>query len=158
VLLERRELVDTCRDRNRAGGERPVRPVQRIHVGAYECPDSKVRPDEERHGAHTTAGMSALKTAGAAPGSIIAAIIDTHRATKNASEPSRVATPISIPLICRTATTQDAAASPSVAVSAAAVAAVLARVMAAEREVYERGILALERLGRTAAPALRHGL
>jgi hypothetical protein len=76
-----------------------------------------------------------LKTAGAAPGSIIAAIIDTHRATKNANEPSRVATPMSIPFICRTATTQDAAASPSVAVSAPAVAAVLALVIAAEREV-----------------------
>src|SRR5919108_3703571 len=61
-----------------------------------------------------------LKTAGAAPGSIIAAIIDTHRATKNVNEPSRVATPISIPFICRTATSQDAPASPSVAVSAAA--------------------------------------
>jgi hypothetical protein len=47
---------------------------------------------------------------------------------------------MSIPFICRTATTQDAAASPSVAVSAGAVAAVLALVMAAEREVYERGI------------------
>jgi hypothetical protein len=42
---------------------------------------------------------------------------------------------MSIPFICRTATTQDAAASPRVAVSAAAVAAVLALVMAAEREV-----------------------
>jgi hypothetical protein len=34
VPLERRELVDTCRDRNRAGGERPVRPVQRIEARA----------------------------------------------------------------------------------------------------------------------------
>jgi hypothetical protein len=42
---------------------------------------------------------------------------------------------MSIPFICRTATTQDAAASPRVAVSAAAVAAVLALVIAAEREV-----------------------
>jgi hypothetical protein len=56
----------------------------------------------------------------------MAAIIDTHKATKNANEPSRVATPMSIPFICLTATTQDAAASPSVAVSAVAVAAVLA--------------------------------
>lgn len=54
-----------------------------------------------------------------------------HRPTKNANEPSLVATPISIPLIWRIATTQDAAASPSVAVSAAAVALVLALVMAA---------------------------
>jgi hypothetical protein len=65
-----------------------------------------------------------------APGSIIAAIIDTHRATKNANEPSSVAAPMSIPFICRTATTQDAAASPRVAASAAAVTAVLALVMA----------------------------
>jgi len=42
---------------------------------------------------------------------------------------------MSIPFICRTATTQHAAASPSVAASAAAVAAVLALVMAAERGV-----------------------
>ena len=64
-------------------------------------------------------------TAGAAPGSIIAAIIETHRTRKNVKEPSRVATPMSIPFICRTATTQDAAASPSVAVSAEVVATVL---------------------------------
>jgi hypothetical protein len=51
-------------------------------------------------------------------------------ATKDANEPSRVATPMSIPFICRTATTQDAAASPSVAVSAADVAAVLILVIA----------------------------
>src|SRR6266508_6526903 len=70
-----------------------------------------------------------LNTAGAAPGSIIAAIIDTHTATKNPNEPSPVATPVSIPLICHTATTHDAAASPSVAVSAA----VLPPVIAAER-------------------------
>jgi hypothetical protein len=40
---------------------------------------------------------------------------------------------MSIPSICRTATTQDAAASPSVAVSTAAVAVVLALVTAATR-------------------------
>src|SRR5918996_1544346 len=76
-----------------------------------------------------------LKTAGAAPGSIIAAIIVTHRGTKNANEPSSVAPPMSIPFICRTATTQDAAASPRVAASAAAVAAALALVMAGRRRV-----------------------
>jgi hypothetical protein len=42
---------------------------------------------------------------------------------------------MSIPFICATATTQDAAASPSVAVSTAAVAALLALVMAAEWDV-----------------------
>src|SRR5260221_14304441 len=71
-----------------------------------------------------------FKTAGAAPGSIIAAIIGPHIATKNVNEPSGVATPMSIPFICQTATTQDAAASPSVAVSAVAAAAVLVLVMA----------------------------
>src|SRR5215831_6122123 len=65
-------------------------------------------------------------TAGAAPGSIIAAIITAHTAMKDANEPSLVATPMSIPCICHTAMTQDAAASPSVAVSAAAIAPVLA--------------------------------
>ena len=45
---------------------------------------------------------------------------------KDANEPSLVATPMSIPRICETATTQDVAASPIVAASAAAVAAVLA--------------------------------
>jgi hypothetical protein len=74
--------------------------------------------------------MSLSEDCLAAPGSIIAVIIDTHRARKDANEPSRVATPMSIPLISQTATTHDVAASPSVAVSAA----VLAPVMAAERE------------------------
>src|SRR5215216_4344742 len=50
-------------------------------------------------------------------------------ATKNPNEPSPVATPMSIPFICRTATTQDATASPSVAVSTAAVVALLTLVM-----------------------------
>src|SRR5258706_6411393 len=71
--------------------------------------------------------------AGAAPGSIIAAIIDTHSAAKNADEPSSVATPMYMPCICRTATPQAAAASPSVAASAAAVAAVLPLVIPTER-------------------------
>jgi hypothetical protein len=61
-----------------------------------------------------------LKTAGIAPGSIIAAIIGTHMARKDAKEPSRVATPMSIPFICWNAMTQDAATSPSVAISEAA--------------------------------------
>src|SRR5215831_5701584 len=64
-------------------------------------------------------------TAGAAPGSIMAAIITTHTAIKDANDPSLVATPMSIPCICQTAMPQDAAASPSVAVSAAAIVAVL---------------------------------
>src|SRR5205807_337606 len=42
-------------------------------------------------------------TVGAAPGSIIVAIIETHTATKNTNEPSRVPTPMSIPFTSRTA-------------------------------------------------------
>jgi hypothetical protein len=55
MLLERREYIDTSRDRNHTGGERAVRPIQRIHGDTHECPDGKVRPDEQRHGAHPTA-------------------------------------------------------------------------------------------------------
>ena len=70
-----------------------------------------------------------LDTAGTAPGSIIAAIIDAHAATKNSNEPSSVATPMSIPSICRTAMTQAAAASPNVGTSGAAGTVVLALVI-----------------------------
>src|SRR5258708_8945195 len=59
--------------------------------------------------------------------------MDTHSAAKDANEPSSVATPMSMPFICRTATTQVAAASPSVAASVAAVAAVLPLVIPTER-------------------------
>jgi hypothetical protein len=58
VLLERRELVSAGRDRNHAGGHRPVRPVQRVDRDAHEHPDRKVRPDEQWHGAHTAAAIS----------------------------------------------------------------------------------------------------
>ena len=57
----------------------------------------------------------------AAPGNIIASIIVTQTPTKNPNEPSVVATPMSIPFIRRIATTQQTAASPSVASKAAAV-------------------------------------
>jgi len=66
-------------------------------------------------------------------GSIIAAIIEIHTATKNTKEPSWVATPMSIPFISRTAKTQHAAASPSVAVSAAAVVDIVERVVVPEQ-------------------------
>src|SRR5918996_6057061 len=69
-----------------------------------------------------------LDTAGTARGSIIAAIIEAHAATKNSNEPSSVATPMSITSICRTAMTQAAAASPKVSTSGAAGTAVLALV------------------------------
>ena len=58
-----------------------------------------------------------LATAGAAPGSIIAAIIVTHAAAKNPNAPGRVATPMSMPSISQAVTAQHAAASPSVAAS-----------------------------------------
>src|SRR5258708_2947006 len=56
--------------------------------------------------------MSLSEDCLAAPGSIIAVIIDTHRARKDANEPSRVATPMSIPLISQTATPHHVAATP----------------------------------------------
>ena len=64
-------------------------------------------------------------TAGAAPGSIIAAIIASHSAANDPNEPSSVATPMSIPVICQTATTQQPAASPSVAATTVAVTVVV---------------------------------
>jgi hypothetical protein len=63
----------------------------------------------------------------------MAAIIVTHKAMKKANEPRRVATPMFIPPIWRTASTQQAAASPTVTVRAVAVAALLSRVVAAAR-------------------------
>jgi hypothetical protein len=67
--------------------------------------------------------------AGAAPGSIIAAIIVTHAAAKNAGDPGRVVTPMSMPSISRAATTQNAADSPSVAASTGQVPAMPAPVL-----------------------------
>jgi len=52
---------------------------------------------------------------------------------QNPNEPSRVATPRSMPFICRTAATQDAAAIPSVTVRAAGVAAAFPRDMMPNR-------------------------
>src|ERR671934_2715886 len=57
-------------------------------------------------------------TAGTAAGSIVAAIIGTQIPTKEPNEPRSVATPMSIPLICRTLRIQQPAASPSVAAAA----------------------------------------
>src|SRR5260370_20358387 len=114
--------MGASRERPRAGGDRPVRPAHRIPGDADECPDGEVRRDEQRHRAHATAGMSASRDCRSRARQHHRRHLDTHRATKNANEPSRVATPMSIPCICRTATIQDAAASPSVAVNNAAVA------------------------------------
>jgi hypothetical protein len=52
---------------------------------------------------------------GAAPGNIIAAIIATQTATKKVNDPRLVATPKSMPFICRTAAAQEAAAAARVA-------------------------------------------
>src|SRR4051812_48596708 len=95
-----------------------------------------------------------LAAAGSAPGSIIAAIIETHTPAKNQSEPSWVDTPMPvIPLISRSETTQHAAASPSVA---AAVADVLAVACALMRPgaLLRRRVLLFELLGRAGLPVL----
>src|SRR5215471_20704155 len=95
-----------------------------------------------------------LSTAGAVPGSIIAAIITTHTAMKNANEPSLVATPMSIPCICHTAMPQDAAASPSAAVSATAIAPVFAVAMVANpcSAMMSSGFVQRGRGGRAGGP------
>src|SRR5215813_883864 len=64
-------------------------------------------------------------TAGSAPGSIIAPIIAIHRAANDPNVPRSVATPMSIPIICRTDTTQHAAATTSVAATTTVVALTL---------------------------------
>ena len=43
VPLDRRELVGIRRDHHRAGGHRPVRPVQRVRHDACERPDGQGR-------------------------------------------------------------------------------------------------------------------
>src|ERR1700687_691987 len=103
-----------------------ITPAAKVVCGRYSAYTAKpttvqtARYDRTNSGTARTPPVSArLKTAGAAPGSIIAAIIDTQRAIKNANGPSGVATPMSIPFICRTEATQAAAESPSVAASAA---------------------------------------
>jgi hypothetical protein len=107
-----------------------MRPVQRKH--GYPTRAQTARYDTTNSGASRTRPLArtCLKTAGAALGSIIAAIIATQRAIKNANEPISIFTPMSIPLICLTAMSHATTASPSVAVSAAAVAAGLALVTA----------------------------
>src|SRR5215472_3431679 len=105
------------------------------HTACTTTPASAqaARQDPANSGtARTPPARAARATAGAAPGSIIAAIITTHAAAKNAGEPSSVPTPISIPVICQTETTQHAAASPSVAVSAAAAGVLTAVTAGAE--------------------------
>ncbi len=144
VPLERRELVDTCRDHHHAGGERPVRPVQRIHGDADECPDGKVGPDEERHGAHADrwpARVSRLpepRPAASSPPSSPPTgrqRTRTNRAGSRRPCPSRSSAGPRRP--------RHAAASPSVAVSAAAVAAALALVMATESDPCRSCIVSL---------------
>ena len=111
----------------------PVRPVQRVHGQADRGPDGEVGAGERQRGGARPSARARPTTAGVAPGSIIAAIIGTHAAAKDPSEPSSVATPMSMPSICRTATSQDAAASPRVAASTAPGPAVPGRLAAAVR-------------------------
>src|ERR1017187_1906563 len=61
------------------------------------------------------------KTAGVAPGSIIAAIIVTHTAANEANEPSLVDTPMFMPRISSMLISQHAVDNPRVTVSTAAV-------------------------------------
>ena len=61
------------------------------------------------------------RTAGAVPVSIMAAIIGTHRDRKLGSDPSRVATPMSMPCIRWMVRIQAAPPTPTVAVRATAV-------------------------------------
>src|SRR5579864_5232134 len=61
------------------------------------------------------------RAAGAVPGSIMAAIIGTHTDRKYGSDPSRVATPMSMPRMRWTVNAHAAAPNPTVAVSATAV-------------------------------------
>src|SRR5262249_62202552 len=96
-----------------------------VYRGARRAQEARVGPKTGGRGGPPPRAWPRLSPAGAAPGSIIAAIIATHTAMKDANEPRLVATPMSIPCICQTATTQDAAASTSVAASAAASAGVL---------------------------------
>ncbi len=111
MSLERCELVETGRDDHHAGGDVPVRPVQRIDG----CPpESRYDPAKMGTVRARSPACARRKTAGAALGSIIAAIIVTHRTTKEPREPSRIATNTSMPCICRVATTQETAASPSI--------------------------------------------
>src|SRR6266516_2991642 len=74
-----------------------------------------------------------LETAGTAPGSIIAAIIGSQAARKNENEPSSVAAPMSMPLICRIARNQQAPARPRVAVTVALVLVISTRDRTAPR-------------------------
>ncbi len=129
---------------------------------------------------------AARATAGAAPGSIIAAIIASHKTVNDPNEPSRVETPKSIPLIRWIAMTQQAAA-PSVtarapvrrAVLPAAIEGRAAAAMPATAcplvlrtsraslswdgpgrdglGLQERSVLALKRLGRPRVPAVGEG-
>ena len=112
----------------------PVRPVQPEHRDPHQCRHRQVRPDEQRHRPHPAADMSA-------PHHRRDRARQHHRghhrhphAGKYTERTTPVGNLMSIPFICRTATTQHTAASPSVAASAGAVTAARAPGVAAERE------------------------
>src|SRR6266487_2465981 len=81
------------------------------------------------------ASRATYRAAGAAEGSIIAAVIVTQIPRYHPSPPRSVPGPASIPRIRSTVTAQATAARPSVAVSGAAVLDVLVLVMPAQRKV-----------------------
>src|SRR6266536_3131699 len=56
--LEQRELVAPSREHDRAGRERPVRPVRRVYRQADEGPDGEVAGQEQRHRARPVAGAN----------------------------------------------------------------------------------------------------
>src|SRR5258706_11082251 len=109
----------------------PIEPAEKDPCGRYRANTTTptnvqmIRYDPMNSNTASRRAPANLDTAGAAPGSIIAAIIGTHRAMKKLNDPTGVATPMSIPFISWTATTHDRAASPNVAVRAVALAAVL---------------------------------
>jgi hypothetical protein len=83
-----------------------VRSVRRAHGDADEVQTGEVGPDEEGTSLTQTGHVRASQDRGTAPGSITPPSSFTHRAMKDATEPNSVATPMSIPFICRTGTTQ----------------------------------------------------
>ena len=83
------------------------------HIARYDPTNgSRLRTD--------SLAQACLKTAGAAPGSIIAATINTHRLMNDTKEPGPVTPVVSIPFICWSAMTHAIAPSPTVASAASA--------------------------------------
>jgi hypothetical protein len=83
-------------------------PVRRIHGDAHDRPDGDVRRCEISAASTLPLARVRRKTAGTAPGSVITAIIGIHDAAKKRNEPSRIATPASMPRIWSMASNQHA--------------------------------------------------